>query len=93
MSFQKNAQGQIWQAKPAASVLDYAVDFTLWLNGEAIATATVTSSDVPITEMTNTADEVTFLAGADTVGVFAHVVVSITTATRSTHQDLYLLLI
>lgn len=65
--------------KDPDSTLDYKFDWTTWLNGDTIASYTVTVSGVTLDSDTNDTTSVTAWASGGTLGSVATIVCQVTT--------------
>lgn len=91
LNFVYDIQGRLWQAKAAASNLDYTVDWSQWLEGDTIASVTVTGNGVTIGTTEFTSTQVSFMVSGGTLNTIASVVVEITTAIGRIEQQTFYL--
>jgi hypothetical protein len=86
-SFERRPDGWYAPAKPAAAVLDYSIDYTLWLAGDTISSSAWTFdagiTGIPVSIGSPYAKATTWLSGG-TAGTTYNVTNTITTAAGRT---------
>ena len=92
MGFLTDASGRIYQIKGAAEVLDYTLDFTTFLGGDTISTATVIpQTGITVDSHGNTSNTVTAIISGGTVASIYKITVQIVTAAGLTAEQAFYL--